>query len=124
MQTPLLLSAIDILAEQFRNRNWTYYDVPSEYIESKESYSIPTLMPSEKMYRWPGGAEEEIMVCVHKGNKIQELFHRQDFFFFNFAYSGNYGAISYKYDNHVTIRENECYIGQPYAGYALYGHSK
>ena len=53
---------------------------------------------------------------------IQEMFHRQDFFFFSFAYSGDYGALSYKYDNHITIHENECYIGQPFAGYALSAH--
>ncbi|MCM1135574.1 MAG: helix-turn-helix transcriptional regulator [Clostridium sp.] len=120
MQCRLFAPAIDLLAEQFKNRNWVYYDVPSENAGGNPS----TLLPNEKMYRWPGGADEEIMVCVHKGNSIQELFHRQDFFFFNFAYCGNYGALSYKYDNHILIQENECYIGQPYAGYALYGHSK
>ena len=59
------------------------------------------------------------MVCVHKGKQIHEMFHRQDFFFFNYAYKGSYGAFSYRYDNHITVHEGECYIGQPYAGYAL-----
>ena len=64
------------------------------------------------------------MICVHNGPDIQEMFHRQDFFFFNFAYKGDYGALSYKYDNHITVHENECYIGQPHTGYALSAHSE
>ena len=63
------------------------------------------------------------MVCVHKGPVIRELFHRQDFFFVNFAYRGDYGALSYRFDNRITVHENECYIGQPYAGYALSAES-
>ena len=61
------------------------------------------------------------MVCVFQGKEIHERFHRQDFFFINYAYSGDYGAQSYRFDHPVTIRENECYIGQPFSGYALYG---
>ncbi len=106
----ILEAAIKELSEQFANRNWKYLDVPAGSLR-------------EKTYEWPGPANERIMICVHKGAKIQELFHRQDFFFFNFAYLGDYGAISYKYDNHITVHENECYIGQPFAGYALYANS-
>ena len=108
---PTLETAIENLGEQFARRNWSYLDVPAG-------------SPMEKSYAWPGPPEENIMICVHKGPDIHEMFHRQDFFFFNFAYSGDYGALSYQYDNHITIRENECYIGQPFAGYALYAHSK
>lgn len=68
---------------------------------------------------WPGNPEEEIVVCVHKGTSIFETFHRQDFFFLNYAYKGSYDAISYQYDNYITVNENECYVGQPYTGYAL-----
>lgn len=62
------------------------------------------------------------MICVHKGPDIEELFHRQDFFFFNFAYAGDYGALSYRRDNRITVHEDECYIGQPFVGYALSAH--
>lgn len=27
-------------------------------------------------------------------------------------------------NNHITVYEGECYMGSPYAGYALYGNSK
>ena len=59
----------------------------------------------EKSYAWPGEPDESIMICVHKGPDIHEMFHRQDFFFLNFAYQGDYGALSYKYDNHITIHD-------------------
>ena len=107
MENKALTSAIEKLSAVFAARNWKYLDVPAG-------------SPKEKTYAWPGRENEDIMVCVHKGPIIREMFHRQDFFFFNFAYKGDYGAISYKYDNHIVIREGECYIGQPYAGYALY----
>jgi AraC-like DNA-binding protein len=78
---------------------------------------------TELVSQWLGEPDEEIMVCVFKGKAIHEQFHRQDFFFINYAYSGDYGAQSYRFNNHVTIHEDECYIGQPYSGYALYGAS-
>ncbi|MBR1597994.1 MAG: helix-turn-helix transcriptional regulator [Lachnospiraceae bacterium] len=73
---------------------------------------------------WPGGEDEDILICVFKGTSINEPFHRQDFFFINYAYKQDYQALSYKYDNLITIREDECYIGQPYSGYALRGNSE
>lgn len=111
MSSRVLDAAIEKLGKQFAKRNWSYLDVPAG-------------SPMEKSYVWPGSPEENIMICVHKGPDIQEMFHRQDFFFLNFAYSGDYGALSYKNDNHITVHENECYIGQPYAGYALSAHSE
>ena len=100
MDNPRLEAAIERLGEQFARRDWKYLDVPAG-------------SQKEKSYEWPGKPDEKIM-----------MFHRQDFFFFNFAYKGDYGALSYKYDNHITVHENECYIGQPFAGYALYAHSE
>lgn len=111
MESPFLAPAIDILSKQFAKRNWKYIDVPAG---SK----------NEKTYEWPGPPDDEIMICVHKGPDIQEMFHRQDFFFFNFAYLGNYGALSYQYNNRIIVKEGECYIGQPFAGYALSAHSE
>ena len=70
---------------------------------------------------WPGDINEDVIVCAFKGKEIHEPFHRQDFFFINYAYRNSYKALSSKYDNLITIRENECYIGQPYSGYALCG---
>lgn len=78
----------------------------------------------QRAYQWPGKEDETIMICVFKGQHIEEAFHRHDFFFLNFAYQGDYGALSYTQDNYIKVKENECYIGQPYTGYALQGDSK
>ena len=63
------------------------------------------------------------MVCVFKGREINEPFHRQDFFFINYAWKNSYDALSAKYNNLITIGQDECYIGQPFSGYAPRGQS-
>ena len=61
MGSKLLSSAIATLQDQYWNLDWTYHDVQVGSME-------------EKMYRWPGIPEEEIMIVMHKSNGIQELF--------------------------------------------------
>lgn len=109
MGTQLLASSIETLKEQFPGLDWTYHDVP---VGSQ----------NEKMYCWPGPEQKNILICVHKSNGVQELFHRHDFFYFNYTYRGEYDSLSYKYDNRITIRERELYAGQPFAGHALLVH--
>ena len=75
--------------------------------------------PGDSTSYWSGDENEDVLVCVFKGKRISEPFHRQDFFFINYAYEGSYQALSEKYNNLITIDEDECYIGQPYSGYAL-----
>ncbi|MDD2957283.1 MAG: helix-turn-helix transcriptional regulator [Lachnospiraceae bacterium] len=105
-----LHEALTYLGKEFDQIEWNYAEVPSGSF-------------SEKMQLWPGSEEEDIMICVYKGTEIHELFHRQDYFFFNFAYLGDYGALSYRFDNQLMIHEGECYISQPFAGYALRSQS-
>lgn len=104
-----LSESLRTLQEQFGTLDWTYHDFPGKG-------------GLEKMYRWPGGPKEEILICVHKSGGVQELFHRHDFFFFNYTYQGQYDSLSYKYDRRITIREKELYAGQPFAGHALCVH--
>lgn len=77
--------------------------------------------PDDLIINWPGPADDDAMICVFNGTQMMERFHRQDFFFLNYAYQGSYQALSSKYNNLITINEDECYIGQPYSGYALRG---
>ena len=74
---------------------------------------------TELISQWLGDPEEEVMLCAFTGDHIDERFHRQDFFFINFAYHGTYEALSARYSNRVTLEEGDCYIGQPYSGYAM-----
>lgn len=41
-------------------------------------HPIPGREPDDLTSYWPGGADEDVMVCVFKGRKINEPFHRQD----------------------------------------------
>ena len=102
-------ASIEQLREQFLTLDWTYHD-------------FPVGDQSEKMFCWPGPPDEEILICVHQSGGRQELFHRHDFFYFNFTYQGEYDSISFKYDNRITILEGELYAGQPFAGHALCVH--
>ena len=103
--------AIEKLGREFPNLNWAF--VPESIRENEEIMSY-----------WPGEPEEDVLVCVLKERHVNEQFHRQDFFFLNFAYRQDYQALSASLDNLVTVRENECYIGQPFSGYAIRGDSE
>ena len=107
----ILELAINKLGKEFRDLDLTFHQIPGRPQGDVTSY-------------WPGTENEDVLICVFKGKQIHEPFHRQDFFFVNFAYQESYEALSARFDNQITIRENECYIGQPYAGYALRADSK
>lgn len=109
MAENIFSESITKLQEQFQLLDWSYHD-------------FPVGSQNEKMYKWPGDPNEDIIICVHKSAGVQELFHRHDFFYFNFTYKGQYDSLSYKYDNKITIREGELYAGQPFAGHALCVH--
>ena len=80
--------------------------------------------PGDVTSYWPGSEDEDVLVCVFNEKEIHEPFHRQDFFFINYAYKNSYQALSEKYNNLIVIGEDECYIGHPYSGYALRADSK
>lgn len=109
MGREILCAAVERLREEFGTLDWTYHNCPGEY-------------KTEKMFYWPGAPEDEIIVVVHQSGGRQELFHRHDYFYFNYTYQGEYDSISFKYDNRITIREGELYAGQPFAGHALCVH--
>ena len=105
----LLNSAIHTLSEQFLKLHWSHYDIT---VNGR----------TEKVQRWLGEPNEEVMVCVLKKDDISEQFHRQDYFFMIFAYKGSYDAVSYRHDNKIAVNEGDCYIGQPFTGYAIHTH--
>ena len=104
-----LEAAMEKLQNELSGLDFTYHD-----------FRVGTQW--EKLYRWPGPPEEDILVCVHRSSGEQELFHRHDFFYFNYTYKGQYESLSYRYDQKIVIRENELYAGQPFAGHALCVH--
>ena len=106
-----LLSAIEKLGHDWSNLNWDFRDFEIDGTK-------------DKMSQWQGDPNDDIMIVVFKGKHISEPFHRQDFFFIDYAYHLDYNALSAKFDNLITVREGDCYIGQPFSGYALRGDSE
>ncbi|MGN0421605.1 MAG: helix-turn-helix transcriptional regulator [Lachnospiraceae bacterium] len=104
-----LEESISYLQEQYYNLDWSLHDVVVDEVK-------------EKIIYWPGASNEDIIITVHKSKGASEVFHRHDYFYFNYAYKGNYDSLSEKYDHCVTIHENELYAGQPFAGHALCMH--
>ena len=102
----MLTLALDKLGNDFDSLDLTFYPMDTGDPDDVTSY-------------WPGPDDEDVLVCVFKGDEINEPFHRQDFFFINYAYKNSYHALSAKYNNLITINEDECYIAQPFSGYAL-----
>ena len=107
----LLSLAIDRLGRDWSHLNWEFRD-----------FQLEDGTP-DKMSQWQGDPEEDIMIVAFKGRHISEPFHRQEFFFIDYAYHLDYNALSSKYNNLITVHEGDCYIGQPFSGYALKGDS-
>lgn len=101
-----LQASMDFLSEEFRHLDFTFH----RYRENGHDY-LKNL--------WPGAEDEGIMVCVYRGSDIHEPFHRHDFIYFNYAWRNDYAALSDQEGNLIRIRQGECYIGQPFSGYAL-----
>lgn len=109
MNEKSLSESIAYLQDQYYTLDWTQHNT---VFHSNE----------EKIIFWPGDESEDIIITVHKSRDVSESFHRHDYFYFNYAYQGNYDSIIYKYHHRVTIHENELYAGQPFAGHALCAH--
>lgn len=106
MANRVLDLALQKLSLQFKTLPWEFSTVEKD--GKKEIVRL-----------WPGRPDEDIMVCVLKDYDFHEQLHRQDYYFFNYAYEGDYQTFSDRSDNVVTIHEGECYVGQPFCGYGL-----
>ncbi|MGI6205301.1 MAG: helix-turn-helix transcriptional regulator [Anaerovoracaceae bacterium] len=98
--------AVENLAGQFQDLNWDFRPVT-------------TNGKTELISQWLGDPSEDIMVVSFHGKRYIEKYHRQDFFFINFVCQNGYDVLSSKYNNQLHLNEGDCYIGQPYSGYAL-----
>ena len=108
----LLSLAINKLGHDWSHLNWEFRD-----------FLLADGTP-DKMSQWQGDPNDDIMIVVFKGRHISEPFHRQEFFFIDYAYHLDHNALSQRFNNLITVREGDCYIGQPFNGYALKGDSE
>ena len=109
MDRTVVAHAIDKLAERFPRYDWEYRKTPGGEGD-------------EVGFDWHGPADEDVMVMVYRGKSLGEQFRRQGFFFFNYAYGGDYQALSHSRYNRITVSEGQMYVGQPFSGYALLGN--
>lgn len=98
--------AIEILNINYYKHTWDHNDIGQN---DEEKMTVP----------WPGEEDEEIMISVHKDVGIHQKFHRHSYFFVNFAYQGDFKALSINDDQIITLHQNDCYMAQPYSGYAI-----
>ena len=76
----------------------------------------------ELMFRWPGDADEDVMVVVHQSEACGERFHYHDYFYFNFAVRGDFDTLCGRDRQETTVREGEFCGGQPFSGHAIGAH--
>ena len=111
IETNAVVQAIEKLGKEFDSLRWNFSPEPSSGCEDLISH-------------WLGEDDEEVMVNVFQGNYINEPFHRQDFFYIHFAWEGSYETLTASHGVRTEIQEGECWIGQPYSGYAARKNSK
>ena len=104
--------ALSQLGERFASIDWTYHEVKGR----------PQDIGTEETFHWRTSDDEDVAICVFRGKHIHERFHRQSYFFFNYAYDGDYDALSRDRYNRITVHEGELYVSQPFGGYALRGN--
>ena len=103
--------SLDKLAKDFATLNWDFK------LDHSNKHN-------ELISQWLGDINENTMICVYHGKDIHEPFHRQDFFFFNFAYHNSYKVQNAQSGATLLINENDCYVGQPYSGYAILNNNQ
>ena len=101
-----LKGALDKLASDFAGLDLTFHPFNENGVAYRKSF-------------FPGKDDEVLVVCAYRGSTIHEPFHRQDFFFLNYAYRGDFGALSGTPDRITRVKEGDIYISQPFGGYGL-----
>lgn len=99
------LQSLEVLKNRYRQHNWQLVDIPGN-------------TENEKMFVWPGEEDEDIIIVVKGPSDELQQFHRHEYFYFNYAFSGQQDMLSLKYDRKVTLRQGDIYAGQPFAGHA------
>lgn len=99
------MQSLEILRKKYQNLNWVLADVPGG-------------SRKEKMFRWPGKPDEDIIIVVKGDSDELQQFHRHEYFYFNYVFSGWQNMQSLKYDRSLTLLQGDIYAGQPFAGHA------
>lgn len=97
-----LSSALNKLKEDFYAMYWQTYTVEHQGQEND-------------IHPWPGKNDEDIMIVNYQYSARNHIFHRHDYFYFNYCYKGVHEYSTHT--SHIVMQENDVYAGQPFVSH-------
>lgn len=97
-----LIKALDKLKHDFFEKDWGTYEVEHDGEENQ-------------IHGWPGQPDEDIMIVTYQYSARSHIYHRHDYFYFNYCYKGVH-EYSTK-NNTIVVNENDIYAGQPFVSH-------
>ena len=97
-----LTKALEKLKQDFFKKDWGTYEIQHQGVENQ-------------IHGWPGEADEDIMIVFYQYTARSHIFHRHDYFYFNYCYKGvNEYTTAH---NKIVVEENDIYAGQPFVSH-------
>ena len=97
-----LIKALEKLKQDFFEKDWGTYEIQHQGVENQ-------------IHGWPGEADEDIMIVFYQYTARSHIFHRHDYFYFNYCYKGVHEYTTAQ--NKIVVEENDIYAGQPFVSH-------
>ena len=97
-----LTKALEKLKQDFFEKDWGTYEIQHQGVENQ-------------IHGWPGRADEDIMIVFYQYTARSHIFHRHDYFYFNYCYKGVHEYTTAQ--NKIIVEENDIYAGQPFVSH-------
>ena len=97
-----LTKALEKLKQDFFKKDWGTYEIQHQGVENQ-------------IHGWPGEADEDIMIVFYQYTARSHIFHRHDYFYFNYCYKGVHEYTTAQ--NKIVVEENDIYAGQPFVSH-------
>ena len=97
-----LTKALEKLKQDFFEKDWGTYEIQHQGVENQ-------------IHGWPGEADEDIMIVFYQYSARSHIFHRHDYFYFNYCYKGVHEYTTAQ--NKIVVEENDIYAGQPFVSH-------
>lgn len=97
-----LIKALEKLKQDFFEKDWGTYEIQHQGVENQ-------------IHGWPGEADEDIMIVFYQYSARSHIFHRHDYFYFNYCYKGVHEYTTAQ--NKIVVEENDIYAGQPFVSH-------
>ena len=97
-----LTKALEKLKQDFFEKDWGTYEIQHQGVENQ-------------IHGWPGEPDEDIMIVFYQYTARSHIFHRHDYFYFNYCYKGVHEYTTAQ--NKIVVEENDIYAGQPFVSH-------